>query len=88
MEILFYLRGCPEVAVRALVAGRAVLLDDVGGQLGRSRGDAAAVAALEPPEPVDQLLWGRIQQNFWIVILLLSLVLVSWICYFLKRTCV
>ena len=53
MNCDLYLRGCPEVAVRALVAGRAVLLDDVGGQFGRSGGDAAAVAALEPPESVD-----------------------------------
>ena len=48
-----YLRGCPEVTVGALVSGRAVLLDDVGGQLGWSGCHAAAVATLEPPESVD-----------------------------------
>ena len=47
----------------ALVAGLAVLPDDVCDQLGGGGGHAAAVAALQPTEPVDQFLRGLIQQK-------------------------
>ena len=60
-----YLCCRPEVAVRALVAGRAVLPDDVCDQLGGGGSHAAAVAALQPPEPVDQFLRGLIQQKLF-----------------------
>ena len=49
----------------ALVAGLAVLPDDVGDQLGGGGGHAAAVAALQPPETVDQFLRGLIQQKLF-----------------------
>ena len=61
-----HLRGRPEVAVRALVSGLAVLPDDVGDQLGGGGSHAAAVAALQPPEPVDQFLRElQIQQKLY-----------------------
>ena len=55
--------------MRALVAGRAVLPDDVCDQLGGGGGHAAAVAALQPTEPVDQFLRARSQQKLHSLVL-------------------